>query len=122
MKESWTAEANARQSAGPTAAFRDARFAALDDIGVTLDHWLGVLSMLRDRGIDPDADNGFALRLILLTETEVAGILRKSPSALSRMRREGTSPAWKYIGQTPMYRLDDLLDFLDRPDAGAGHG
>lgn len=49
----------------------------------------------------------------LLTQQEVADIIRKHPRWLERKRWEGGGPPFRYIGQTPLYEMQALLEWLD---------
>lgn len=49
---------------------------------------------------------------ILLTESETADFLGKSPITLSRWRREGYGPAYVRVGRSPRYTRQSLADFM----------
>jgi hypothetical protein len=48
----------------------------------------------------------------LVTEDEVARILRVSVTSLRRWRREGRGPIYRKLGRTVRYRSNDLSDFV----------
>ena len=51
-------------------------------------------------------------QLITLTEPEVAKLLKCTPAALRRMRREKRGPRFIYVGRLVRYRLVDVEYFL----------
>ena len=48
----------------------------------------------------------------LLTQKEVARLLRKKISWLERKRREGGGPPFRYMGRTPVYDKADVLAWI----------
>jgi len=52
-------------------------------------------------------------QLVLLTALMAAEVLHVSPKTLERWRLEGFGPRWIRVGRKPLYRLSDLIDWLD---------
>jgi hypothetical protein len=52
-------------------------------------------------------------QLILLTASDAAEVLYVSPKTLERWRLEGFGPRWIRVGRKPLYRLSDLIDWID---------
>ncbi len=52
-------------------------------------------------------------QIVLLTALDAAEILHVSPKTLERWRLEGFGPSWIRAGRKPLYRLSDLIDWLD---------
>jgi hypothetical protein len=52
-------------------------------------------------------------QLVLLTASDAAEVLYVSPKTLERWRLEGFGPRWIRVGRKPLYRLSDLIDWLD---------
>jgi excisionase family DNA binding protein len=53
---------------------------------------------------------------VLLTESEVAGMLRVSPRTVRRWRNEGTGPPALRVGRRIRYRRSAVEAWLDRRD------
>ncbi len=58
----------------------------------------------------------------ILTETEVAEILRCTKAALRRWRREGRGPRFIRVGRLIRYRLSDVEEFLEKNASTQGPG
>ena len=52
-------------------------------------------------------------QLVLLTASDAAEVMHVSPKTLERWRLEGFGPRWIRAGRKPLYRLSDLIDWLD---------
>lgn len=48
-----------------------------------------------------------------LTAVQVAKIIAKHPKWLERKRWEGGGPLFRYIGKTPLYEEQDVIDWLN---------
>ena len=48
-----------------------------------------------------------------ITERDVAALLRCSPAALRRMRREGRGPRWTRVGRLVRYPLRWVQDWIE---------
>ena len=48
-----------------------------------------------------------------LTAVQVAKLIGKHPKWLERKRWEGGGPAFRYIGKSPIYEEQDVLDWME---------
>ena len=48
-----------------------------------------------------------------LTATQVAKLIGKHPKWLERKRWEGGGPAFRYVGKSPIYEEQDVLDWME---------
>lgn len=49
-----------------------------------------------------------------LTSSQAAEFMGKNPDWLKRKRSEGTGPVFRYIGKSPVYEVQDIINWVEK--------